>query len=109
MFKISSLIVGNQTCESLPCESDINCTLDGFLEERDHCLPQIVKDYRVPAIINLVLVIIVGGLGNLLTIIAICAARIRYFLSTLNKYQALSVKSNEQLKNLYQPSLLDNV
>jgi len=77
MLKISSLSIGNQTFE-IPCASAIECTLDGLQEDRDQCLPQIVKDYRVVAIVNIALVIIIGGLGNLLTIIAICSARIRH-------------------------------
>ena len=78
MLKISSLSIGNQTFE-IQCASAIECTLDGLQEDRDQCLPQIVKDYRVIAIINIVLVIIIGGLGNLftITIIAIYYARIR--------------------------------
>ena len=76
MLKISSLSIGNQTFE-IPCASAIECTLDGLQEDRDQCLPQIVKDYRVVAIVNIALVIIIGGLGNLFTIIAIFSARIR--------------------------------
>ena len=78
MFKISSLSIGNQTFE-IQCASAIECTLDGLQEDRDQCLPQIVKDYRVIAIINIVLVIIIGGLGNLftITIIAIYYAKMR--------------------------------
>ena len=75
---MSLLNVSNLTFDSGSCVSATGCTLDGFQEDRESCLPQVVKNYKVLAIINIVMIIIIGGFGNLLTIVAICVARIRY-------------------------------
>jgi len=80
---MSLLRVDNHTCESdsLSCVPSTGCTLDGFdgfQEDRDHCVPQIAKDYKVLVISNIILVIIFGGFGNLFNIIAICVARFRH-------------------------------
>jgi len=75
---MSLLNVSNLTFDSGSCVSATGCTLDGYQEDIESCLPQVVKNYKVLAIINIVMIIIVGGFGNLLTIVAICVARIRH-------------------------------
>eukprot|EP00090_Calanus_glacialis_P001278 TRINITY_DN10896_c0_g1_i1.p1 TRINITY_DN10896_c0_g1~~TRINITY_DN10896_c0_g1_i1.p1 ORF type:complete len:373 (-),score=30.35 TRINITY_DN10896_c0_g1_i1:134-1252(-) len=63
------------------CESTRNCTSDvEHGQSRTHCQPDSIKknSIKIPAIINIVIIIIIGGLGNLLTIISIVHARLRY-------------------------------
>jgi len=95
---MSLLNVSNLTFDSGSCVSATGCTLDGYQEDIESCLPQVVKNYKVLAIINIVMIIIVGGFGNLLTIVAICVARIRYHkilkCADLNRY-AFSLLSIE--------------
>ena len=81
--KMSLLSVVKQTYDSFPSFPATGCTLDGFGEDRDHCVPQIAKDYKLLVISNITLVIIIGGFGNLFNIVAICVARIRYILFLL--------------------------
>jgi len=75
---MSLLSVVKQTYDSFPSFPATGCTLDGFGEDRDHCVPQIAKDYKLLVISNITLVIIIGGFGNLFNIVAICVARIRH-------------------------------
>ena len=42
-----------------------------------------MKEYQYIYIVNIVLVITIGGLGNLFTIISICICRIRYVLNNV--------------------------
>ena len=65
--------------EVFQCKSARNCTSDA--EEgisQAHCQPDSLKkrSTKIPAIINIVLIIIVGGMGNLLTLISISSALI---------------------------------
>ena len=76
---MSLLSVVNHTYDSFPTFPAKGCTLDSFEEDRDHCVPQIAKDYKGLVIINITLVIIIGGLGNFFNIVAICVARVRYY------------------------------
>ena len=87
MFKMSLLNVSNLTFDSGSCVSATGCTLDGFQEDRESCLPQVVKNYKVLAIINIVMIIIIGGFGNLFTIVAICVARVRYYFFSIRFIQ----------------------
>ena len=87
MFKMSLLNVSNLTFDSGSCVSATGCTLDGFQEDIESCLPQVVKNYKVLAIINIVMIIIIGGFGNLFTIVAICVARVRYYFFSIRFIQ----------------------
>lgn len=63
------------------CESARNCTSDVEHEQsRDHCQPESIKksSIRIPVLINIIAIIIIGGFGNLLTILSIAHARLRY-------------------------------
>ena len=82
-YKMSLLSVVKQTYDSFPSFPVTGCTIDGFGEDRDHCVPQIAKDYKLLVISNITLVIIIGGFGNLFNIVAICVARVRYILFLL--------------------------
>jgi len=75
---LPGLVTAKQTFK---CVSATNCTTDVDLKlNRDHCQPDSIKQdaVKVAAIINIIIIIIVGGLGNLLTIISIINAWTRY-------------------------------
>ena len=78
MTPVPSVIIGNISYDSFQCVSATSCTTDVDHHDRDSCQPQSLKDYKTVAIINIVLIIIIGGLGNLLTIVSICLCRLRY-------------------------------
>ena len=60
------------------CKSARNCTSDAEKgQSRDHCQPKTIKKHSIPAIINIILIIVIGGFGNLLTILSIVHARLR--------------------------------
>ena len=108
MFKMSLLNVSNLTFDSGSCVSATGCTLDGFQEDIESCLPQVVKNYKVLAIINIVMIIIIGGFGNLFTIVAICVARVRYYFFSIRFIQwwllilgsVLNLESCKYVKNV---------
>jgi len=78
MTPVPSVIIGNISYDSFQCVSATSCTTDVDHHDRDSCQPQSLKDYKTVAIINIVLIIIIGGLGNLLTIVSICLCRLRH-------------------------------
>ena len=60
------------------CVSATNCTSDTeHYYDKDLCQPPALKDYKVHAVVNIIVIICIGGLGNLFTILAILSARIR--------------------------------
>ena len=79
-----SVMIANTSYPLFECVSATSCTSDVEHEDKDNCQPQTLKDYKTVAIINICLIILIGGLGNLFTIIAICVCRIR-FDTTLHK------------------------
>ena len=78
---LSVIMFGNISDDRFQCISATSCTLDtttaDLVTDRDSCQPQILKDYKTVAIINIVLIILIGGVGNLLTIVSICVCRLR--------------------------------
>jgi hypothetical protein len=70
----------NGTC---PCLAAISCTTsshshalseDYHLHQhlsRDHCVPQTIKDFKIPILCNIIVIIILGTGGNLLTLLAL--------------------------------------
>ena len=73
----------NGTC---PCLAAISCTTSSHSHalhddyhfhqhlSRDHCVPQTIKDYKIPIISNIIVIIILGTGGNLLTLFALTYA-----------------------------------
>ena len=66
------------------CQSARQCTsdsdYDGLYEEREGCQPEVLREdtTRVLAVLNIFLVILIGGGGNLLTLLAILHCRLRH-------------------------------
>ena len=70
----------NSTC---PCLAAISCTTSSHSHglhddyhlhkhlSRDHCVPQTIKDNKIPILINIIVIIILGTGGNLLTLFAL--------------------------------------
>jgi len=54
-----------------------NCTSDGEIQG-DNCVPQIIMDYKTIFIFNIVIIILIGTFGNLLTLLALPYARYYY-------------------------------
>ena len=54
-----------------------NCTNDGVVEA-EHCVPQIIMDNKSIFIFNIVIIILIGTFGNLLTLLALPYARFYY-------------------------------
>ena len=54
-----------------------NCTSDGEIQA-DNCVPQIIMDYKTIFIFNIVIIILIGTFGNLLTLLALPYARNYY-------------------------------
>ena len=54
------------------CNSWINCTTTVATADRGHCMPDsIARDsIRIPVLVNIFFIIVVGGVGNTLTILA---------------------------------------
>ena len=72
-----SVIIANTSYRIFECVSATSCTSDIQHGDKGGCQPQTLKDYKTVAIINICLIIAVGGLGNLFTIISICVCRLR--------------------------------
>ena len=84
-------IVANTSYRVFECVSATICTADIEHEDKEGCQPQTLKDYKTVAIINICLIILIGGLGNLFTIISICVCRIRFDLNLLKFYYILTI------------------
>ena len=69
--------MANISYDVFECVSATSCTTDSEHEDREGCQPQSLREHKTWAIINIGLIIIIGGLGNLFTIISICVCRIR--------------------------------
>ena len=59
--------------------TDQNSTSELLNEDQE-----LVEDHLLYALINIVTIIMIGGLGNLLTISSICFARTRYSISSVS-------------------------
>ena len=81
-----AVIVANTSYRVFECVSATICTADIEHEDKEGCQPQTLKDYKTVAIINICLIILIGGLGNLFTIISICVCRIRFEMNLLKFY-----------------------
>ena len=79
-FQVTAGADKKRVFKQFKCESTRNCTSDvDDGQSRVHCQPESLKKHstKIPAIINIILIIIIGGLGNLLTLISIAHARLR--------------------------------
>ena len=54
-----------------------NCTTDGLVKA-EHCVPQIIKENKSIFLFNIVIIILIGTFGNLLTLLALPYARYYY-------------------------------
>ena len=88
-----AVTIANTSYLIFECVSATSCTSDIQHEDKEGCQPQTLKDYKTVAIINICLIIAIGGLGNLFTIISICVCRLRLDI----KYPFTSKPINKSL------------
>ena len=74
------MLMESSNASEFLCVSASHCTSDSLHDERGACQPEILRDEttRVLALLNLVLIMLIGGCGNLLTLVAALYCRVRH-------------------------------
>ena len=74
----------------------VNNVVEETVEQQELNETVQMKEYQYIYIVNIVLVITIGGLGNLFTIISICICRIRYVLNNLTRFETLETENSNR-------------